>query len=180
MYTQLGPTGDTGPTGTTGDTGPVGDTGPTGLTGDTGPQGDTGPTGPTGESGVVVSATEPLDTDVLWADTTATGGQTAFNDLSDVVLTSATAGQTVIYNGTNFVNNDSPSHNYIINGGFDIWQRGTSFSSVVNASYTADRWRISYNGTGIRTVSGQVFSPGSAPVAGYEGTYFLRVDQTTA
>ena len=30
--------------------------------------------------------------------------------------------------------------NFVINGGMDIWQRGTSFTSPSNFSYTADRW----------------------------------------
>ena len=35
--------------------------------------------------------------------------------------------------------------NIIINGNFDIWQRGTSFISPPGATYSADRWRISQN-----------------------------------
>lgn len=64
--------------------------------------------------------------------------------------------------------------NAIINGGFDFWQRGTSFST--NAAYTADRWVIGINNT--TSLSQQTFTPGAAPVAGYEGTYFARLNRT--
>jgi hypothetical protein len=62
--------------------------------------------------------------------------------------------------------------NAIINGDFNIWQRGTSFSNP-NGVYTADRFR--YVGDSTVTLSRQTFTPGTAPVAGYEGTFFLRV-----
>jgi hypothetical protein len=71
--------------------------------------------------------------------------------------------------------------NKIINGNFGIWQRGTSFSNPANASYLADRYNLTYNGTGAtRTISQQTFTPGTAPVAGYEGQYFFRYDQSVA
>jgi hypothetical protein len=67
--------------------------------------------------------------------------------------------------------------NKIINGDFNIWQRGTSFSSI-NGIYTADRWVGATNKT--VTVSQQTFTAGAAPVSGYEGTYFLRIAQSAS
>jgi len=65
--------------------------------------------------------------------------------------------------------------NKIINGDFGIWQRGTSFSNPSSGAYTADRWAIAHDGTGAtRTISQQTFTPGAAPVAGYESQYFFR------
>jgi len=64
--------------------------------------------------------------------------------------------------------------NAILNGDFGIWQRSTTFTSPANGAYTADRWKLGFDGTGTCTVSQQTFTPGTAPVAGYEGTYFLR------
>ena len=44
------------------------------------------------------------------------------------------------------------SPNYVINGGFDFWQRGTTFSSVAGGTYTADRW-VTQPGMGAQTVT---------------------------
>jgi hypothetical protein len=71
--------------------------------------------------------------------------------------------------------NFAAGKNKIINGDFGIWQRGTTFTNPTPTAYTADRWQIEYDGTGAtRTVSQQTFTPGAAPVAGYEGQYFYR------
>lgn len=67
--------------------------------------------------------------------------------------------------------------NKLMNANFDIWQRGTSFSSV---GYTADRWRLDFGGSGASaTVTQQLFTPGSAPVTGYEAAYFAQVITTS-
>jgi hypothetical protein len=67
--------------------------------------------------------------------------------------------------------------NKIINGDFNIWQRGTSFNTT--GAYTADRFRLDFGGTAASaTVTQQTFTPGSAPVNGYEGKYFSQVATT--
>ena len=74
--------------------------------------------------------------------------------------------------------------NKILNSDFSIWQRGTSFT-LTNATetYCADRFRFStYAASGGLTglVSQQAFTPGTAPVAGYEGTYFARLTNSSS
>ncbi len=69
--------------------------------------------------------------------------------------------------------------NKFINGDFGIWQRGTS--STTNGVFLADRWYFAADGSGsTNTVSQQTFTPGTAPVAGYEGTYFWRLARSSA
>jgi hypothetical protein len=41
-----------------------------------------------------------------------------------------------------------PNRNVIINPFFDIWQRGTAPATTVSGTYTADRWRLDWDGTG--------------------------------
>ena len=51
------------------------------------------------------------------------------------------------------VNENIAGKNFVINGGMDIWQRGTSFSNVSNGTYTADRWVTVPGTTSAYTVS---------------------------
>jgi hypothetical protein len=71
--------------------------------------------------------------------------------------------------------------NAIINGNFNIWQRGTSITVPSNTTtYTTDRYYVfSDHTSGTASVSRQAFTPGTAPVAGYEGSFFARWTQGT-
>lgn len=56
-------------------------------------------------------------------------------------------GQIALKADTSYVNNKySGFKNYIINGGFDVWQRGDSFSPNSPTFFTADRWLLDWAG----------------------------------
>ena len=64
--------------------------------------------------------------------------------------------------------------NKIINGDFSINQRNFT-SNTTNATFNFDRYMQINTGTGATlTITPQVFTPGTAPVAGYEGTNYVR------
>ena len=66
--------------------------------------------------------------------------------------------------------------NAILNGDFSVNQRAFT-STTTNEAFGFDRWLIgSVNGT--TTYTAQTFTPGTAPVAGYEGTNFARLATT--
>jgi hypothetical protein len=70
---------------------------------------------------------------------------------------------------------EQKTKNAIINGNFDIWQRGTTFANPITGSYTADRWMIEFNGSGgTRTISRQQF----LTVIDETGDYFFQWQQT--
>jgi hypothetical protein len=73
----------------------------------------------------------------------------------------------------------SAGKNKIINGNFGIWQRGTTVTPASGTyGYGADRWRTFSFAATSSTLSQQSFTPGTAPVAGYEGTFFARFAST--
>jgi hypothetical protein len=72
--------------------------------------------------------------------------------------------------------NGTAGKNKIINGDFRINQRSFS-STTATGEFTFDRFRTGTVG-GTSTFSAQTFTLGAAPVAGYEGTNFIRVAST--
>jgi hypothetical protein len=63
--------------------------------------------------------------------------------------------------------------NKIINGDYRINQRAFT-SNTSNNAYNFDRW-VQQNAGGTVTVTPQTFTPGTAPVAGYEGINYVQM-----
>jgi hypothetical protein len=100
--------------------------------------------------------------------TYADGDVFSASDINDTNGTLNLVGQT-----TNFY----AGKNRILNSDFSIWQRGTSISLSNGAFiYTADRFLVyTQFSAGTSSVSRQTFTPGTAPVSGYESPYFARI-----
>jgi len=68
------------------------------------------------------------------------------------VLTAGNNGETLVADsststGLRYQGSISAGRNFVINGGFDIWQRGTSFTGANSNTYTADRWNMYFGVT---------------------------------
>lgn len=66
--------------------------------------------------------------------------------------------------------------NKIINGDLSVNQRAFT-STTANGTYGFDRW-LCQTSDGTTTFSAQTFTPGTAPVAGYEAANFVRIVST--
>ena len=78
--------------------------------------------------------------------------------------------------GLRYTANFAAGKNKIINGDFSINQRSFT-STTTDNSYGFDRWQAAFSGA-TATYSSQAFTPGAAPVAGYEGSNFARLAVT--
>jgi hypothetical protein len=122
--------------------------------------------------------------------TTANSPLTAKGDLFGYSTTQARVavgndGETLVADsststGLRYQGNYSAGKNKIINGDCGIWQRGNSFTFNATGGYTADRFEFTAGGGGVLTVTREAFTPGTAPVSGYEGTYYINANYTTS
>ena len=123
-----------------------------------------------GSSGIATDAvgTSQIAADAVTASEIA-GGAVGASEIADTSIT-----PTQIASSTFLAN-----RNRIINGNFDVWQRGTSFAGVTATGYQADRWEVQPAAGCTMTISRQAFTAGQTDVP-YEPSYFLRADITTA
>lgn len=71
--------------------------------------------------------------------------------------------------------------NYLINSNFDIWQRGTTFSTPATGAYNSDRFSHIYDGSGSTfAISQQPFTLGGTAPVPNEPTFFHRIAVTVA
>jgi hypothetical protein len=97
--------------------------------------------------------------------TYANGDVYSASDVNDTNGTINLVGQT---------NNFYAAKNKIINGDFFVNQRSFT-SNTTNGAYNFDRWLQTNGGTtGTLTITPQTFTPGTAPVAGYEGSTYVQ------
>jgi hypothetical protein len=143
-----------------------------------------------GTSGQVLAKNSNTDMDFVWVaqDDSNAIQNTIVDAKGDLIAASASdvpARLAVGNNGETLVADSSTStglryqglfganKNAILNADFNINQRGLT-STTTNNIYGFDRWTWLYSG-GTATWSAQTFTPGAAPVAGYESTNFSRV-----
>jgi hypothetical protein len=97
--------------------------------------------------------------------TYANGDVYSASDVNDTNGTINLLGASVAY---------TAGKNRIINGDYRFNQRAFT-SNTANNSFSFDRWlQLNAGTTGTLTVTPQTFSPGTAPVTGYEGINYLQ------
>lgn len=94
------------------------------------------------------------------------------------LITAAIWNQDVVDNPTDLDNRNhglahNQQQNVVINGYFDIWQRGTSFAAIASGAYFADRWVYRKNGSMVHTAQRFTGGPNASQFSS-EGIDYLH------
>ena len=123
--------------------------------------------------GITASTTE-----LNYTDGVTSSIQDQLDDKADNSdFTGGTEGYTAVSNGASGLSYQPISHNYVINGAFDIWQRGTDPFTAGAQTYAADRWLFGRQAS----TSGSTFSQSTdAPINFQYSGKFQRDSGDTA
>jgi hypothetical protein len=151
-----------------------------------------------GTTGQVLSKASNTDMDFTWvAQDDSNAIQNAIVDAKGDLIAASAAdtparlavganGETLVADssastGLRYQSNFAAGKNAIINGAFNVWQRGTTFTPTAGGGInTVDRfWQQFDVAPTTGSITQQTFTPGTAPVSGYEGQYFYRTTITT-
>ena len=77
------------------------------------------------------------------------------------------------------ISNLSLPDNAVINGNFNIWQRGTSFAAIASNTFFTDRFRYDKGGTMVHTITRETDVPTVAQ-SNQKSNYSMKIDCTTA
>jgi hypothetical protein len=134
-----------------------------------------------GANNKILTADSSASSGVKWGDgPLSTKGDLYTYDTAGARLARGNDGEQLVADsststGLRYQANYAAGKNAIINGAFNVWQRGTSASiSGYNVYGTCDRFNFSSIG-GTATASQQAFTTGTAPASGYESQYFSRL-----
>ena len=148
-----------------------------------------------GTTGQVLSKATNADMDFTWVTSDdANAIQNAIVDAKGDLIAASAAdtparlavgnnGETLVADssastGLRYQGNFAAAKNKIINGDFTINQRNFVSTSSLDGTFCFDRWKCLTPGDGTNTFSPQVFTPGAAPISGYEATNYLRMTST--
>jgi hypothetical protein len=109
--------------------------------------------------------------DIYAATAASTPARLAVGNSGDTLIADSSAAT-----GLSYTENYAAGKNKIINGDFAINQRAFT-STTTNNVYTFDRFQCKAT-DGTSTFTAQTFTPGTAPVTGYEAANYLDIEST--